>query len=191
MLICKGAQPLQKSSPRTQKHIQRSSRRMYRCGYTRKKSQLRRIPHTTTRQSAPNRKSSPQSSTPTTKTSNTCQRSSCRSAQGSGGTPPYTYSMDFQNWQTSPTFSGLAYGWYDFWVKDANGCVSGLPWPWDGCLDVQADWGYYTCGNSGSMVITAFDNSSYTGPFEYSLDGVNWQSSGTFTGLSPGWSRWK
>ena len=106
--------------------------------------------------------------------------------QGTGGTPPYTYSMDFQNWQASPTFSGLAYGWYDFWVKDANGCVSGLPWPWYGCLDVQADWGYYTCGNSGSMVITAFDNSSYTGPFEYSLDGVNWQSSGTFTGLSPG-----
>ena len=103
-----------------------------------------------------------------------------------GGTPPYTYSMDFQNWQTSPTFSGLAYGWYVFWVTDANGCVSRLDWPWWGCLDVEADWGYYTCGNSGSMVITAFNNSSYTGPFEYSLDGVNWQSSGTFTGLSPG-----
>lgn len=106
--------------------------------------------------------------------------------QATGGTPPYTYSMDFQNWQASPTFAGLAYGWYSFWVKDANGCVSALPWPWWGCLDVEADWGYYTCGNTGSMVITAFNNSSYTGPFEYSLDGVNWQSSGTFTGLSPG-----
>ena len=34
--------------------------------------------------------------------------------------------------------------------------------------------------------ITAFDNGSYTGPFEYSLDGVNWQNNGNFTGLSPG-----
>ncbi|HET6255807.1 MAG TPA: gliding motility-associated C-terminal domain-containing protein [Puia sp.] len=106
--------------------------------------------------------------------------------QGTGGTPPYQYSMDYQNWQTSPTFTGLAYGWYQFWVKDAEGCVSGLPWQWYGCLDVQGDWGYYTCGNSGSMVVTAFDNATYTGPFEYSLDGVNWQSSGSFTGLSPG-----
>jgi gliding motility-associated-like protein len=106
--------------------------------------------------------------------------------QGTGGTPPYQYSMDYQNWQASPTFTGLAYGWYEFWVKDANGCVSGLPWPWYGCLDVEGDWGYYTCGNSGSMVITAFDNADFTGPFEYSLDGVNWQNNGNFTGLSPG-----
>jgi len=108
--------------------------------------------------------------------------------QGTGGTPPYTYSMDFQNWQTSPTFSGLANGWYVFWVMDANGCINSLQWLyWYGCVDVEGDWGYYTCGNNtGSMVFTAFDNASYTGPFEYSLDGVNWQSSGTFTGLSPG-----
>jgi gliding motility-associated-like protein len=108
--------------------------------------------------------------------------------QAAGGTPPYTYSMDFQNWQASPTFSGLANGWYYFWVRDANGCISSLPWEyWYGCVDVQGDWGYYTCGNNtGSMVFTAYDNANYTGPFQYSLDGINWQSSGSFTGLSPG-----
>lgn len=106
--------------------------------------------------------------------------------QGSGGTPPYQYSMDYQNWQSSPTFTGLAYGYYDFWLKDANGCISSLPWPWDGCLNIIGDWGYYTCGNSGSMVVTAYDNAGYTGPFQYSLDGVTWQNSGSFTGLSPG-----
>jgi gliding motility-associated-like protein len=107
--------------------------------------------------------------------------------QATGGTPPYTYSMDFQNWQTSPTFTGLAYGWYYFWAQDANGCVSGgLWWPWYGCLDIEGDWGYYTCGNSGSMLVTATNNADFTGPFQYSLDGVNWQSSGNFTGLSPG-----
>ncbi|MHA4812122.1 SprB repeat-containing protein [Flavitalea flava] len=107
--------------------------------------------------------------------------------QGTGGTPPYQYSMDFKNWQTSPTFAGLAYGWYYFWAKDASGCVSnGLWWPWGSCISGGGSISGYSCGNSGSMSFTEIDNGILTGPFEYSLDGVNWQNNGNFNGLAPG-----
>jgi gliding motility-associated-like protein len=107
--------------------------------------------------------------------------------RGSGGTMPYEYSMDLKNWQTSPTFSGLSYGWYYFWAKDARGCVSnGLWWPWDGCVSGGGSWAGYSCNNSGSLSFTASDNGNFTGPFQYSLDGTNWQNTGVFNNLPSG-----
>ena len=43
--------------------------------------------------------------------------------QGSGGTPPYEYSIDLVNFQTSNVFTNLNQGAYIFSVKDANGCI--------------------------------------------------------------------
>ncbi len=105
-----------------------------------------------------------------------------------GATPPYQYSMDQQNWQTSPTFTGLAYGQYFFYSRDANGCVCNLSlwWPWDGCVSLGGSYEGAACGNSGAITVEAFNNGTLTGPFEYSLDGVNWQNNGDFTGLAPG-----
>jgi gliding motility-associated-like protein len=122
------------------------------------------------------------------------QPTSCNAAdatltlEATGGTPPYQFSMDLQNWQTSPTFTGLAYGNYYFWSKDANGCLCNLSlwFPWDGCVSVGGNFGGSACGNSGYLSLTAFDNGALTGPFEYSLDGVNWQNNGNFNGLAPG-----
>ena len=39
-----------------------------------------------------------------------------------GGTPPYTYSLDRFTWQTDNTFKNLHSNWFFYMVKDANGC---------------------------------------------------------------------
>ena len=101
-----------------------------------------------------------------------------------GGTPPYTYSMDLKNWQTTP-FTNLSYGWYYVWAKDARGCISNaLWWPWDGCVSGGGSWGGYSCNNSGTLDFTAYsaDGSGYM----YSVDGINWQNNGQFSGLAAG-----
>ena len=40
-----------------------------------------------------------------------------------GGTEPYTYAIDGNNFQSSPTFTGLAEDTYEVTVLDANGCT--------------------------------------------------------------------
>jgi hypothetical protein len=55
--------------------------------------------------------------------------SSCATSDGSiqlfrtGGSGPYTYSLDGMNYQSSTTFTGLAAGTYDGFVKDSKTCV--------------------------------------------------------------------
>ncbi|KAA1241573.1 T9SS type B sorting domain-containing protein, partial [Aquimarina sp. RZ0] len=44
---------------------------------------------------------------------------------GTGGTPPYEYSLDNINFVTGDTFSSLTNGDYQFYVRDANGCIAG------------------------------------------------------------------
>jgi gliding motility-associated-like protein len=107
--------------------------------------------------------------------------------QPTGGTPPYSYSMDLVNFQTSNVFSNLWSGVYYFFVKDANGCIginlvnvfyAGC----DGTADIA---GGYACGNSGYL--TARDlNEFNNGPFLYSLDGINYQNTGNYYNLSVG-----
>lgn len=122
---------------------------------------------------------------------------SCGSNNGSidvtasGGTAPLEYSIDNgTNWQSSPSFPGLAAGNYNVIVRDGTLCET--LWPGNpvlinnigGATISQVTPSGTTCGNSnGSISITA----SGGAPVEYSIDnGTTWQSPAVFSGLSAG-----
>ena len=119
--------------------------------------------------------------------------STCGNANGeisvsavTGGTAPYTYSIDGTNFQPGTTFGGLAAGTYTLSVKDANGCLyaesiglSNVPGP----SDLTSLSTSSTCGNAnGSLEVATV--SGGTAPYLYSIDGTNFQSSATFSGLA-------
>ena len=64
----------------------------------------------------------------------TAQPASCKNNDGSiqagtvtGGTAPYTYAIDGNNFQTANLFTGIASGTYTLTAKDANGCTVTTP----------------------------------------------------------------
>jgi len=113
-----------------------------------------------------------------------------------GGTPPYTYTSDYINWQTSNTFTNLSADGpidpYSFHVQDANGCISFPPNPpilVSNCPLMI--WGFdfnsllFGCGSTAGFIhITGVAGG--TSPYTYSIDGVNYQSSPNFDNLPAG-----
>lgn len=117
--------------------------------------------------------------------------STCLSDDGSitvtatGGTPPYTYSSDNINWQTSNVFTNLSKGIYNFIVKDANGCTNASYSQFFGptCgFGFGFTYALSTCNNNGMIEILQV---AAPPPISYSLDGTNFVSSGKFTNLAP------
>jgi large repetitive protein len=116
---------------------------------------------------------------------------------GSGGTAPYTYQIltsgspaptsGSAGWVSTSSFN-LESGNYDAYVKDANGCIQTVainlpldPNPTVSLPTLAAD----QCTSSGtSYTFTA--TGSGVAPLSYSIDGVSFQSSPTFTVSSPG-----
>ncbi|MEQ9405748.1 MAG: T9SS type A sorting domain-containing protein [Cyclobacteriaceae bacterium] len=96
-----------------------------------------------------------------------------------GGTTPYEYSIDGTNYQSDATFSNLVAGSYIVTVRDANGC-SGTE---EIELTEPSALAVSVAQNDKSFVITATGGSS---PYEYSLDGTNFQSSSNFNDLDFG-----
>ena len=107
-----------------------------------------------------------------------------------GGTPPYQYSLDMVNYQTSNTFTNLYPGFYLFFVRDANGClaaysafnISDLFSP-NCTVSFGVSWSQLICFNNGTIHI---DASGPGGPYTYSIDGINYLAVGNFNNLSPG-----
>jgi len=108
------------------------------------------------------------------------------SVTGSDGTSPYQYSLDGGSYQSSGTFSGLIANSYTVTIRDANLCTYDVPvtitepLPLTGSIVSQTDVDCFG-DNTGSLTVAG---SGGTTPYEYSLDGGVYQSSGTFNGLT-------
>ncbi len=107
-------------------------------------------------------------------------------ASGSGGSAPYTYSIDGTNFGTTTTFTGVAAGTYTVYVNDAGSCqgTTTVTISEPTAVVHTANVTDAACGSSnGSIVATATGG---TGPYMYSLNSGTPQSSGTFSGLAAG-----
>ena len=105
----------------------------------------------------------------------------------SGGTAPYQYSINGgSSFQSNGFFNTLSGGTYNVVISDANGCsstISSETVQGTGIFSVTATTVGETCmDNNGSITVVENGGAS---PYQYSINGgLNFQSSGLFTGLS-------
>ncbi len=107
----------------------------------------------------------------------------------SGGAPPYSYSLDNSNYQSSNVFTGLSQGLYLAFARDANGCIrqtygNFLSGSNNACFGVGLSYSYYSCNNNG--IITIPQIVFGVPPYQYSLDGMNYQDDNNFYNLGSG-----
>jgi gliding motility-associated-like protein len=104
---------------------------------------------------------------------------------GTGGSIPFQYSIDGSNFQTANVFNNLAANTYTAWIKDANSCLASQTIiVTTNCPSVTATATSETCNNkNGSIAATG---SNGTAPYQYSIDGTNFQNSNIFSALAAG-----
>ena len=122
----------------------------------------------------------------------TCdQLGSIQAINVSGGTPPYQYSIDGTNFQSSNIFTGLSSGSYTITIKDANGCTFTTNTLILDDLDPPTDLSFtataVTCPDlNADVTVTPTGNNA---PFTYEIVSPITVSNGTnnvFTDLDPG-----
>ena len=104
-----------------------------------------------------------------------------------GGTTPYTYSINGGTPQSSATFNNLVAGSYTIVIADAQGCTQTLEvtvpnnsGPTGGVPNIT----HPSCGNNDGEL--TFSISGGTSPLFYSLNGGPSQSQNLYENLSPG-----
>ena len=110
----------------------------------------------------------------------------------SGGSGAYEFSIDGINWQVSGDFTGLAPGFYDVYIRDANASACYLLLQTiqilaaDG-LSANVDFTNISCYGLTDGTISISNPQNGSGTYEYSIDGgTTWQGSGVYTGLPAG-----
>lgn len=108
------------------------------------------------------------------------------SVQASGGFGQINYAIDDQNFQPSGTFNGLLEGFYDIIISDENGCTITETVELDqitlpsisevSTLDAS-------CGNNDGVITIEANGIA---PFQYSIDGGNFQPENVFNNISNG-----
>ncbi len=104
-----------------------------------------------------------------------------------GGLAPYEYSINGVTFQTSNSFTGLAAGPYTLTVEDVNNCTATTTItvlaPAALTLALVQDSVECFGASDGSITVTAGGGSS---GYEYSIDGVAFQTSNVFPNLAAG-----
>ena len=108
-------------------------------------------------------------------------------ASATGGTPAFEYSLDGMVFQSSPLFDSLPNGVYTLIARDANGCTAAA----QAIVAVNSMIADATIlktvaclgGTDGSISVMVGGGQP---PYEYSLNGTDFQISNIFTGLAAG-----
>jgi gliding motility-associated-like protein len=101
------------------------------------------------------------------------------------GVPPYTYSLDGITYQNSNVFTGLGSGNYNYLVKDNAGTISsGTVLVNTTCPLIAATATDGSCEQYNGEISVSGDQG--TPPYQFSLDGTNFQNNGDFKGLAAG-----
>ncbi len=117
---------------------------------------------------------------------------SCNLSNGSinasaiSGTPPYQFSKDGINFQSSGIFTGLAAGNYSIIVKDAVNARDTVDLILVNSLLLQVTASTTPSSCTQNIGIITATGSGGAAPLKYSIDGINFRSSGIFTGIAPG-----
>ncbi len=106
----------------------------------------------------------------------------------SGGTQPYEFSVDGNTWQPNGNFPNLGGGTYLLQVRDANGCGDSLEVQIiDNPTDLAISTAVFDAScwdiDDGKIFVSATGGQP---PYEFSIDGINYQTSDEFSGLATG-----
>lgn len=104
------------------------------------------------------------------------------------GQAPYTFAIANGSPQATGTFSNLTAGAYNTTITDAVGCRAFVPFtisePSALAATLVSSIDPSCAGvNDGEIVVSA---AGATAPYQYAIDGINFQASATFTGLAAG-----